>query len=244
MRLPGLAAIGVTLCLCALLAGQESVSRPKLLPPVAHQTNVGFLHAAADPARAIAYEPQPGDLVLYDDSKPFRHLLFKLSGTAPPTHAAMVIADRTGKPALLELTGPTIISAKVQIMNVEDRFNSYPGYILVRRIRQPMHAAQRCELTRFAEAQVGKGFALPRVFLQGTPFCARIGLRQALFGKTYYDRNRWFCSEMVVAACCKAQLFDSRVLHANATLPRDLAFDETIDLSPLYHPAALWRPAK
>ena len=95
-------------------------------------------------------------------------------------------------------------------------------------------------LTQFAETEKGKGFALGRVILQATPFCPR---RQELFATTPSTRLRWFCSEMVVAACTKAKLFDTKTCCANATYPRDLAFDETINLSALYHPAIYWSDA-
>ena len=97
-------------------------------------------------------------------------------------------------------------------------------------------------MTQFAESQVGKGFAFPRVALMVTPFCPRTGLRKELFGHTYQSRNRWFCSELVVAACSAAKMIDGKQCCANATYPRDLAVDERINLSKTHFPPLLWSP--
>ena len=133
-----------------------------------------------------------------------------------------------------------IVFAKVVVMDVETRFKAYPGTIMVRRVRTPLTPDQCHDLTRFAQTEAGKNFAIGRVILQATPFCPRTGLRRELFGKTYTSRSRWFCSEMVVAGCASAHVLDGKAHIANATYPRDLAFDETIDLSQWYHPATLW----
>jgi hypothetical protein len=201
---------------------------------------VGHLVEASAPVetprrRQLPYQPQPGDIVVYDDFNRFFHFLFQFADTAPPTHAAMVIARSDGKPALLELTGPRVITAHVVIMDVEERFRNYPGVIMVRRVREPLTAEQSHDLTQFAESQVGKGFALPRVALMITPFCPRSGLRKELFGHTYQSRNRWFCSELVVAACSAAKLIDGKTC-----CPRDLAVDERVNLSGTHHPPLLW----
>jgi hypothetical protein len=199
----------------------------------------GLEHAYARPA---AYAPQPGDILLYDDYNRFFHFIFRLAHTAPPTHTAMVIADRNGNPALLELTGPHVLTAKVQIMDVHPRLNSYPGMVMVRKIRQPLTPEQSDDLTRFAEAQAGKSFAAIRVGLMATPFCPRYGLRKQIFGHTHLNRNRWFCSELVVAGCVTARIFPEKGCCANAIFPRDLGVDEVLDLSAYYHPPVLWQP--
>src|SRR5207237_982933 len=131
---------------------------------------VGYLvPATATPTVALApplpYLPRPGDIVLYDDFNPFHHFVFKLASTKPPTHVAMVIARADGSPALLDLTGPTVIKGKVVILDVEPRLSNYPGTVMVRRLRQPLTSEQSRELTRFAEAQTGKHFACCRCAL-------------------------------------------------------------------------------
>jgi hypothetical protein len=209
---------------------------------VGNVRTVGYLEAAPPERLVSAYKPQAGDIILYDDFNRFHHIVYKLAGTSAPTHVAMVIAKEDGSPTLLELTGPTVAFAKVSIVDVEHRFTSFGGVILVRRLKSPLGAEQSRNLREFAYAQQGKRFALLRVVAQATPFCPRHGLRHELFARTDLNRHRWFCSELVVAGCTTAGLLDQKICCANCTYPRDLAFDETIDLSPIYHPATLWRP--
>jgi hypothetical protein len=78
------------------------------------------------------------------------------------------------------------------------------------------------------------------MLLQGTPFCCRTGLRHHLFAGTCMDRTRWLCSELVVAAATAAHILDPQAFPANSMYPRDLAYDETYDLSGLYQPPVLW----
>lgn len=215
----------------------QSAKVDKDIRPVGHIVTATAKDA---PPLTSAYVPRPGDIVLYDDFNRFFHFLFKLASTAPPTHTAMVIEGDNGQPMLLELTGPTVITARVTIMDVDKRFHSYPGVVMVRRIREPLTPEQSRDLTQFAHAQAGKAFALPRVMLLATPLCPRSGLRKELFGHTYTSRKRWFCSELVVAACSQARIIDGKRCCANATCPRDLAYDETLNLSGQYHPPALW----
>lgn len=199
---------------------------------------VGYLTSAESP-----YQPQAGDIVLYDDFNRFHHFLFKLASTAGPLHTGMIIARPDGTPGLFELTGPKVITAKVAILDVEPRFKSYPGDVMVRQLREPLTEDQSQALTRFAQAQVGKGFALPRVLLQGSLFSQRCELRKRWFGKTSLNRYRWFCSELVVAGAIVANLLDAKSCCANSACPRDLAYDETIDLSEVYHPPVHWTAA-
>ena len=233
-----LAALGLMLALTACLRAQTV--RAHLAAPVAP---AGSLAVPIDTAhgRLQPYVPEPGDIVLYDDNNKLFHFAFKLANTAPPTHTAIVIARADGSSALLDLTGPRVISATVHVLDVEPRLASYQGTIMVRRLRQPLTADQSRELTQFAEAQLGKAFAWHRVLLQGTPFCRlhRL-LRHALFGHTYLNRDRWFCSELVIAAGAAAHLIDPKAYCANAIYPRDLAVDQVVDLSGLYEPPQLW----
>lgn len=229
------APLGILLVLASVAHAQA----PRLGAPVSPLA-VGYLHSSLPDGKSIRFEPRPGDIILYDDFCLFYRVVFKIANTSAPTHAAMVVTRPDGTTALLELTGPTMVFAKVVVMDVETRFMAYPGSIMVRRVREPLTPEQCHDLTRFAQAEQGKSFAIGRVILQATPFCPRTGLRRALFGKTYPSRSRWFCSEMVVAGCASAHVLDGKTQCANATLPRDLAFDETLDLSRAYHPAMLW----
>lgn len=228
MRLRWLLPLGAMLCLCLAAQGGD---------PIDTKSAVGFLVGDRE---VLPYNPRPGDLVLCDNLSKFHHFAFMCAKTKAPIHAALVIAREDGTPILLDLTGPTVITAKVCLLEIQPRLANYPGPVMVRRIREPLTAGQCDEMIGFARSQVGKRFAIGRIVLQASPFNAHHGMGRSLFGNTYFNRNRWFCSELVVAAGTKAHLFEPSTLPANGTFPRDLAFDETRDLSALYHPAAHW----
>jgi hypothetical protein len=190
------------------------------------------------------YYPMPGDILLYDSLDKVVATVMKLAGTGGPSHAAMVIARREGTPAILEV-GPNSrpqAFTKCYIVEVYPRLSTYPGSIYVRRPHQPLNQEQSQKLTEFAEAQIGKEFAVGRLALQMTPFRCRFGLRHTLFAGTVLNRDRWVCSENVVAAGTVAGLFDPKVHFANAMYPRDLAYDEEYNLTLTYGEPVLWVP--
>ncbi len=192
--------------------------------------------------QAFPYEPRAGDILLYDDFNKFHHFVYKLAKTAGPTHIAMVINRPDGTPALLELTGPQVATAKVCIIDIMPRLTTYPGTVMVRRLREPLSAERSNDLYQFAQSQAGRSFALGRIIFQGSPLGAHnaSAMRRELLGKTHFHRHRWYCSEIMVAAGTKAGIFNPRTMPANSTFPRDLAYDETLDLSPRYHPPLPW----
>ncbi len=206
------------------------------------QSGNGFLLTSGTNGEwnTTAYIPQPGDIILFDAFNRLHHALYKLANTGGPTHATIVVAGPDGSPALLDILGPTHAFAKVEVVDIKSRLANYNGGIMVRRVKQPLTPLQSQRLTEFAFAQDGKRFALGRVILLVTPFCPRTGLRHSLFARTEFDRNRWFCSELVVAACTVSGVLDGSRCPANATYPRDLAFDERFDFSPYYHPPLSW----
>jgi hypothetical protein len=61
-------------------------------------------------------------------------------------------------------------------------------------------------------------------------------------GRTVLDRERWICSELVVAAATASGVLDPDLYPANMVYPRDLAYDEHFDFSPHYDPPAMWYP--
>lgn len=190
----------------------------------------------------VPYYPRPGDILLYDNCSKILSLGFRCVGSDAPIHAAMVIARRDGTPAILEV-GPNSqphAFTKTYIVDVLGRLRTYPGVVLVRRAKFSLSAEQSAALTCFAEAQLGKDFAVGRLLLQATPLRCHSGWRRKLFGDTYLDRKRWICSENVVAAGTVAGIFNPKDQPANAMYPRDLAFNEKYDLSDLYEPACLW----
>lgn len=192
--------------------------------------------------RSEPYYPCPGDILLYDFSDRMISVFLKFAGTSGPMHAAIVVERPDGTPAILEV-GPNSkpqAFTRTFILDVQPRLENYPGKIMVRKPRTPLTKEQSAELTDFALAQQGKKFAVGRLILQGTPFRCRHGLRHMLFAETNLNRSRWICSENVVAAATVAGILDPNVYFANAMYPRDLAFDEHYDLSPVYHPPVMW----
>jgi hypothetical protein len=216
-------------------------------PPLPGKLDAGCLLIPKGPEpdagyTAIPYLPQPGDLLLYDDHNKFHHFACRLVKTDAPVHSGMIVAREDGTPAAFEITGDTVVFARVHILDVMTRMSRYPGSVMVRRIRQPLTPEQSHELTCFAESQLGKRFAVHRILLQASPINCRSGLRKEVFGHTYYNRHRWFCSELVAAACAKINLIDPHQYPANTIYPRDFAYDEMMDLSALYHPPLNWVP--
>ena len=187
----------------------------------------------------VPYCPQEGDILLFDDHNPWITKLYKLCGTGGPLHAGIVFTRPDGKPAILE-AGPNF-NLKVMVTEIGERLPEYKGMVLVRQLKTPLSAEQSKKLTEFCQAQEGKLYAVGRLVLQGTPLKAR-GKLTGLLGKTSLDRDRWICSELVVAAAAAAGVLDGKTFPANGIYPRDLAYDEHFNLSPVYDRPALWYP--
>jgi hypothetical protein len=243
-----LALIGMIASAILALAASPSTAQPPASAVDCHAA--GYLVVPAENPHDSCqltvepYYPQPGDILLYTHFCRMYTLAFWFVGSDAPYHAAIVIARPDGTPAILEV-GPNShfhVFTDTCIVELLPRLKSYPGAIMVRRPCQPLTPEQSAALTQFALAQEGKKFACGRLFLQATPFCCRSGLRHYLFAGTHLDRERWICSENVVAAATVAGLLDPKVHTANSMYPRDLAYDERYDLSASYHPPVLWVP--
>jgi len=195
-------------------------------------------------AAAIRYEPREGDLVFFDDRHLGWLLLFAYAGTGPPLHMGIVVKNSAGKLAVLE-AGPDD-SLHVNVLELEKRLHQFhkdfKGGITIRRCKRALRAEESKALTRFAQAQDGKRYAVVRLLLQGTMFRVRGPLREWLWGGTVLDRDSWICSELAVAAGSVVKLFDTKTVHANAVYPRDLIDNQRYDLSATWHPAATWAP--
>jgi len=193
------------------------------------------------PGEREAYYPQEGDILLFDQHCPFITRVYHCIGTAGPAHAALVFVRPDGTPAIIE-AGPFFVQ-KVLVFEVEPRMHEHDGSLLVRRLCTPLTAEQSKALTDFCVAQEGKSYALGRLLLQGTPLRARGPVRSYCLGKTCLDRDRWMCSELVVAAMTAAGVLNAKDHPANSFYPRDLTYDEGHhDLSAFYEPPALWYP--
>jgi len=186
-------------------------------------------------ARARPYVPQPGDLVFFDDHNKMWGLCYKTVGSGPPFHSGLVIALPDGTPAIIE-SGPDD-TMWVRILALPSRLQGFEGDVWIRQVKHPLTPEQNAKLTEWALKQDHKHYALWRLLLQATPIRCRNDLQCKLFGATRLDRNRWLCSELVVAGATVAGLFDSKVHFANAIYPRDIIFDNKYDLSDKWHEA-------
>jgi hypothetical protein len=194
---------------------------------------------------AIPYVPREGDLIFYDDHNLFWTVLFAWAGTGPPLHVGMVVKKRDGSLAILE-AGPDD-TVWVRILDLGPRLHhfqeNYRGTITIRRCKKELTAKQSVELTRFAEAQDGKRYAVLRLLLQGTSFRTRGPIRELFLAETHLDRWSWMCSELVVAAGTVAGLFPGSV-KSNVTYPQDIVNNRRHNLSRIWHDAEVWRPAR
>jgi hypothetical protein len=185
------------------------------------------------------FTPKECDIVLYDDHNAFITRVYKLVGTNGPLHVGIIFRRADGTPALLEAGANRV--PRVQILEVDNRLHHYDGTILVRRLKTPLTAEQSKKMTEFCLAQEGKTYAVLRLMLQGTPLRPR-GWMDPVLGKTSLERSHWFCSELVTAAATAAGVLNGKEFHANAIFPRDLCYDERVNLSQFYEPPALWYP--
>jgi hypothetical protein len=188
---------------------------------------------------AERFVAQEGDIVLFDHHCRWMNLMYQCAGSGGPLHAALVFKRPDGAPALIE-AGPMFVQ-RVLVWEINPRLHTFDGTILVRRLQTPLSAEQSQALTEFCTAQEGKSYALGRVLLQGTLLRARGPLRTHYLGKTILDRDRWLCSELVVAAMTVAGVLNDTEHPANTFYPRDLCFDDSRhDLSRHYRRPARW----
>jgi hypothetical protein len=195
-------------------------------------------------AKAAPYVPSEGDLIFYDDHNPTWNALFQLAGTGPPLHMGIVVKRSDGSLAVLE-AGPDD-TVWVKLLPLFPRLHQFradfKGEITIRRCKVHLDREKSAALTKFAEAQEGKRYAVLRLVAQGTWLRAR-GPLEPWTAATRLDRDAWFCSELAVAAGSVAGLIDGKKVRANATYPRDLVDNRRHDLRATWEEAAEWRPA-
>jgi hypothetical protein len=192
------------------------------------------------------YQPQPGDMVFYDDYNVKWGILYAYVGSGPPFHSGIFFRRPDGSMAVLE-SGPDD-NQYVFILDGVPRLHQFhrdfpKGDIWIRQLKTPLSKEASDQLTAFALAQEGKKYALGRLLLQGTPVRCRGPLRCKWFGKTDLNRDRWLCSELVVAGGTVAGLFDPNICHANAIYPRDIIGNHKYPIGHIWEDAALWRPS-
>jgi len=215
------------------------------LAPGGEENRAGYLTQAPGADQSEPYAPREGDLIFFDDHSDIWNVLFAWAGTGPPLHVGIVMKRYNGSLAILE-AGPDD-SIWVTIKPVASRlqqFNEqFQGTISIRRCKKELSPEQSKALTKFAEAQEGKQYAVMRLLLQGTPFRSRGRIREMFLADTHLDRWSWICSELVVAAGTVAELFPKTV-KANVTYPLDIVNNRRHDLSAIWRDAETWQPTR
>jgi hypothetical protein len=194
--------------------------------------------ARTAPQTLQAYDPQPGDLVLFSDYKPIEDFIYFLVHSGGITHSAIVVARPNGTLALLEAPG---LKYPVMLSDLPSRFRYYHGRIWVRRRLTPLSPGQSACLTAFACTQDGKSFSVGSLV---TPLFHR-PLRKPGMGcvrPDELDAPRWFCSDLVAAAGVAAGIMDPCVVWPKATDPEDLKSDKVLDLSCGWDKPARYQP--
>jgi hypothetical protein len=186
------------------------------------------------------YQPREGDILFFDDMSKWWTFLYAIASTAPPFHAGLVVKQPDGTPAVLE-SGPDD-TLHVYVLEASQRLHSFEGVLQVRRCKVALTPEQSQQLTAFAKAQEGKRYAMWRLLLQGTPCKSRGTLRAKMFAKTYHDRDRWLCAEIVVTGAELMGLLDESQIKGTNTYPLDIVDDHMYNLSGTYEPAGYWSP--
>jgi hypothetical protein len=184
------------------------------------------LRAPAEP-----YVPQPGDIFLATDQALWARAGHWFAGGAGVHHSGIVFRRSDGRIALVE-AGP-FNSIQVEVMDPVEHMRAHVqagDKVWVRRRRAPLTPEQSAALTAFVERQDGKPFAVLRLLGQTTPFRSRGPLRTWFVGKPHGERDRFFCSELVVESCVAAGLMDATTARPAATYPRDLFFGRSLNL--------------
>jgi hypothetical protein len=189
-------------------------------------------------SRTVRYQPQAGDLVFFNDYKPYWMVLYKMVGSDGPYHAALVFRKADGEFATAE-AGPND-TLHCRILPLTQRLQEFQGTIHVRRVKTPLPRDREETLAAWAHAQDGKRYALGRLLLQATPIRCRGPLRKDWFGATYTDRSSYMCAELAVAGGTVVGLFDPAKQPGNAIYPRDIIYNDKYDISATYHEAELW----
>ena len=174
---------------------------------------------------AEPYVPQPGDIFLATDQALWARVGHWVAGGAGVHHSGIVFLRSDGRPGLIE-AGP-FNSVRIEVMDPVEHMREHAragDKVWVRRRCVPLTAEESARLTAFVERQDGKPFAVGRMLRQVTPIRTRGPVRTCFLGGPHGDRDRFYCSELVVEACVAAGLMDGATARPSATYPRDLFF--------------------
>ena len=215
--------------LCAMTIGAD---------PIPDTT--GFLYQPAfcldkqlrGPARP--YIPQPGDLIFESDDRKTWAFGHNLAKTGHPHHSLTVFRKPDGGLAVLEAGGSEETPSRVatsdlypHLLGEEAKTGRKERRIWVRQRKVPLTPEQSEALTNFALQAEGKRFARFKLFVLMTPIRAKGPIRTAWLGKPDFDKNSYFCSEMVITTLAAVGLIDADLARPGATFPHDLFMGES-----------------
>ena len=234
--------IPAALTLAALAAG----AGPPCGGSYLYQPSYCLDHVIRGPA--VAYEPNPGDIIMSADGSVFWLLMHNLAGTSHPTHSMIAFRRPDGAMAILE--GGPHDTLRCRALDPLPHLASYEaeGRVWVRRRAVPLTPEEDRRLTAFAVCNTDKRFGIGRLGVQLTPFRTRGPLRTEYLGKPHFNRKSYFCSELVMEACVAAGLLDAATTRPSATYPRDIFMDASLNpylnkhlkLAPAWDAPARW----
>jgi hypothetical protein len=180
------------------------------------------------------YVPREGDMIFFTYYKKIWYIIFKLGHTGPPYHVALVVRTPEGELKLLEAGSLQPTSA--MLVDIMPRVVEYQGLVHVRSLCQPITPEQSQILTCFTQEQLGKKFAKVRVGLDGLSNRKLSTLRYCLQGPAPVERDKYYCSELVVSVLIAAGVLPYDFLIPNPPFPRDLYLSCPRPIEPWYCP--------
>lgn len=175
------------------------------------------------------YVPQAGDIVLESDDRLTWGMGHRLAKSGHPHHSMIVVCKPEGGFAILEAGGNPDTPSKVSIADLfrileweEAKTGRKERRIWVRQRKAPLTQEQSAALTDFALQVQGRRFARAKLFEMMTPIRAKGPIRTAWLGRPNYDKNSYFCAEMVVTALAASGLIDAEFARPGASFPHDL----------------------
>jgi hypothetical protein len=219
---------------CLYLLGWLLAAEP--CPPPANS----FLCLPGDcPAAAVRvpYQPQEGDIILFQTRNLLYRIVFTLLRAGPPTHVGMVVRRPDGELGLLEAPQRRDF---VTISPLPERLQTYDGKVWVRPIGTPLSEEESTRLTAFAVSQLGKPFNPSGALIPPFTRPYRGPLQRALGRPPRLDPPSWFCSQLVVAAGIVMGRLDPHRVCPLGTDPGDLASDRRFNIRRCWHPPLRW----
>jgi hypothetical protein len=196
--------------------------------------------------KAVPYQPQAGDILLFTDDMAIWNITYKLAFTGPPYHASIVVKMPDGEFRLLE-SGPND-TFYVRLCVIPNRLQTWKGLIHVRRREVPLTQEESDRLTTFALRQEGKRYSFVKLAGQLTPLRARTPLKIMFMSKCDGECSNYSCVSIVLEACVYAGLLDKETSRPRATYPQDMFWDKSnnwyinkhLKLAPIWSPPRLW----